>query len=172
MVTVPSDTTSLCPRASSSAEAAGTSAVVPWARAAERSLKASTTPRALSAIALAVFRPDRLERLRTSIPPMTANPRTTIRGEPGMIGTSRILRLRPPMKEKPTSSTSKPSGTMTLIPPQKAKAVMTTSGPSISARRRSMSHPPMTATALVLPLMRQRPLVSCPLRTATCQRRW
>ena len=103
---------------------------------------------------------------------MTANPRTTMRGEPGMIGTSRILRLRPPMKEKPDELDVEALRHVTLIPPQKAKAVMTTSGPSISARRRSMSHPPMTATALVLPLMRQRPLVSCPLRTATCQRRW
>ena len=64
---------------------------------------------------------------------MTAKPRTMIRGEPGMRGTSRILRLRPPMNEKPMSSTSKPSGTVILIPPQKAKAVITTSGPSISA---------------------------------------
>ena len=76
------------------------------------------------------------------------------------------------MKEKPRSSTSNPSGTMMSIPPQKATAVISTSGPSISARRRSMSHPPMTATALVFPLMRQRPLVLCPLMTATCQRRF
>ncbi len=73
-----------------------------------------------------------------------------MRGEPGTRGTSRNRRLRPPMKEKPSSSTSNPSGTMILMPPQKATAVITTSGPSISARRRSMSQPPMTATALVL----------------------
>ncbi len=78
--------------------------------------------------------------------------------------------LRPPMNEKPRSSTSNPSGTMMLMPPQKAKAVISTSGPSISARRRSMSQPPMTATAFVLPPMRQRPLVLCPLMIATCQR--
>ena len=34
-----------------------------------------------------------------------------------------------------------------------------------------MSQPPMTATAFVFPLMRQRPLVLCPLMMATCQRR-
>ena len=90
---------------------------------------------------------------------MTAKPRTTIRGEPGTMGTSRSLRLRPPMNENPRSSTSNPSGTITLIPPQKATAVISTSGPSISARRRSMSHPPITATAFVFPLTRQRPLV-------------
>ena len=50
--------------------------------------------------------------------------------------------------------------------------MISTSGPSISARRRSMSQPPMTATAFVLPLMRQRPLVLWPLMTATCQRRF
>ena len=76
------------------------------------------------------------------------------------------------MNEKPRSSTSNPSGTMMSIPPQKATAVISTSGPSISARRRSMSHPPMTATAFVFPLMRQRPLVLWPLMTATCQRRF
>ena len=75
------------------------------------------------------------------------------------------------MKEKPRSSTSNPSGTMIFTPPQKATAVISTSGPSISARRRSMSHPPMTATTLVLPPMRHRPLVLCPLMMATCQRR-
>ena len=103
---------------------------------------------------------------------MTAKPRTTIRGEPGTMGTSRSLRSRPPMNEKPRSSTSKPSGTMMSTPPQKATAVISTSGPSISARRRSMSQPPMTATAFVFPLMRQRPLVLWPLMTATCQRRF
>ena len=72
------------------------------------------------------------------------------------------------MNEKPRSSTSNPSGTMMSIPPQKAQAVISTSGPSISARRRSMSQPPMTATAFVFPLMRQRPLVLWPLMTATC----
>ncbi len=49
--------------------------------------------------------------------------------------------------------------------------MISTSGPSISARRRSMSQPPMTATALVLRPMRQRPLVLCPLMMAMCQRR-
>ena len=63
------------------------------------------------------------------------------------------------MREKPRSSTSNPSGTVMSIPPQKAKAVISTSGPSISALRRSMSQPPMIATAFVFPLMRQRPLV-------------
>ena len=91
--------------------------------------------------------------------PMTAKPRTTIRGEPRTIGTSRNRNSRPPMNEKPRSSTSNPSGTVMSMPPQKAKAVISISGPSISARRRSMSQPPMTATAFVLPLMRQRPLV-------------
>ena len=76
------------------------------------------------------------------------------------------------MNEKPRSSTSNPSGTMMSIPPQKATAVISTSGPSISAWRRSMSQPPMTATAFVFPLMRQRPLVLWPLMTATCQRRF
>ena len=76
------------------------------------------------------------------------------------------------MNENPRSSTSNPSGTMMSMPPQKAKAVISTSGPSISARRRSMSQPPMTATAFVFPLMRQRPLVLWPLMTATCQRRF
>ena len=94
-----------------------------------------------------------------------------MRGEPGTRGTSRSRMVRPPMKEKPRSSTSNPSGTMIFTPPQKATAVISTSGPSISARRRSMSHPPMTATALVLPPIRQRPLVLCPLMMATCQRR-
>ena len=103
---------------------------------------------------------------------MTAKPRTTIRGEPRTMGTSRSLSSRPPMNEKPCSSTSKPSGTMMLTPPQNATAVISTSGPSISARRRSMSQPPMTATAFVFPLMRQRPLVLWPLITATCHRRF
>ncbi len=115
---------------------------------------------------------ERLGRLLTSMPPMTAKPRTTIRGEPGMIGTSRSRRSRPPMNEKPRSSTSNPSGTTMSMPPQKAKAVISTSGPSISACRRSMSQPPITAMAFVLPLMRQRPLVVWPLMTATCHRRF
>ena len=116
--------------------------------------------------------PDRFGRLLTSMPPMTAKPRTTIRGAPRTMGTSRSLSSRPPMNEKPRSSTSKPSGTMMLTPPQNATAVISTSGPSISARRRSMSQPPMTATAFVFPLMRQRPLVLWPLITATCHRRF
>ena len=36
------------------------------------------------------------------------------------------------------------------MPPQKAKAVITTSGPSISARRRSMSQPPMIGDGIGL----------------------
>ncbi len=124
----------------------------------------------LPPVARVIRRLERMGRLLTSIPAMTAKPRTTMWGEPGTIGTSRIFRLRPPMKEKPRSSTSKPSGTMTLIPPQKAKAVISTSGPSISARLRSRSQPPMMATALVRIPMRQRPRVEWPLMTATCQR--
>ncbi len=58
------------------------------------------------------------------------------------------------------------------MPPQNAKAVISTSGPSISARRRSMSQPPMIATAFVFPLMRQRPLVLWPLMIATCHLRF
>jgi hypothetical protein len=77
-----------------------------------------------------------------------------------MMGTSRSFRLLPPINEKPAISTSNPSGTRMSIPPQKAKAVISTTGPSISALRRSSSQPPMTATALVLLPMRQRPLVS------------
>ena len=115
--------------------------------------------------------PERFGRLLTLIPAITANPFTTIRGEPGTIGTSRNERSRPPMNEKPRNSTSNPSGTTMSIPPQKAKAVISTSGPSISAFRRSMSQPPMTATAFVFPLIRQRPFVLWPLMTATCQRR-
>jgi hypothetical protein len=46
-----------------------------------------------------------------------------------------------------------------LDAPQKATAVISTSGPSISARRTSMSQPPITASAVVLPLIRQRPRV-------------
>ena len=87
------------------------------------------------------------------------------------MGTSRTLRFRPPMKENPSSWTSIPSGTMTWTPPQKATAVITTSGPSISAWRRSISHPPMTATAVVRAPTRQRPLAREPLMTATNDRR-
>ena len=75
------------------------------------------------------------------------------------------------MKENPSSWTSIPSGTMTWTPPQKATAVITTSGPSISAWRRSISHPPMTATAVVRAPTRQRPLAREPLMTATNDRR-
>ena len=64
---------------------------------------------------------ERFGRLLTSMPPMTAKPRTTIRGEPGTIGTSRSLRSRPPMNEKPRSSTSNPSGTVMLMPPQEGE---------------------------------------------------
>ena len=88
-----------------------------------------------------------------------------------MRGTSLSRSFRPPMIDIPRSSTSKPSGTVIFTSPQKARAEMVTSGPSISARRRSRSQAPMTATALVFPPMRQRPFVSCPLMTATCHRR-
>ena len=114
--------------------------------------------------------PDRFGRLLTSMPPMMAKPRTTIRGDPGTRGTSRSFNSRPPMNENPSSCTSNPSGTTMVMPPQKAKAVISISGPSSSARRKSRSQPPITATAFVFPLMRHRPLVLWPLMTATCQR--
>ena len=132
---------------------------------------ALTVPRTRSTIDCPISRPIRVGRLFTSIPPMMAKPRTRIRGDPGTRGTLRSFRSRPPMKEKPSRSTSKPSGTMIWIPPQKATAVMTISGPSISAWRRSMSQPPITATAVVRPLSLQRPLAWDPLMTATNQRR-
>ena len=158
MVTVPSEGRSRlmsCSSAASSVGFATGSAVLSSRRLATR----------------ASCLPERFGRLLTLMPAMTAYPFTTIRGEPGTKGTSRSERSRPPMKEKPRSSTSNPSGTTMSMPPQKAKAVISTSGPSISALRRSMSQPPMTATAFVFPLMRQRPLVLWPLMTATCQRR-
>ena len=75
------------------------------------------------------------------------------------------------MTENPSSCTSKPSGTVTVIPPITATALMTTSSPSISAWRRSIWHPPMTATAVVRAAILQRPLADVPLSTATNRRR-
>ncbi len=132
---------------------------------------ALTVPRTRSMIDCPISRPVRVGLLFTSIPPMTAKPRTRIRGDPGTRGTLRIFRSRLPINERPTRSTSKPSGTTMWIPPQKASAVMTTSAPSISAWRRSMSQPPITATAVVRPLSLQRPLACDRLMTATTQRR-
>ena len=81
---------------------------------------ALTVSRTRSTIDCPISRPVRDGLLFTSIPPMIAKPRTRIRGDPGTRGTLRSFRSRPPMKEKPSSSTSNPSGTMIWIPPQKA----------------------------------------------------
>ena len=54
--------------------------------------------------------------LFTSTPPIMTNPLMMMRGDPGMMGTLRSFRSRPPMNGMTFSSTSKPSGTVMLTP--------------------------------------------------------
>ena len=82
-----------------------------------------------------------------------------ITGVPGSGVTSFTRQSLPPMIATPDISTAIPSGTMISTPPMMAMAVMSTTGPSISACRRSSTHPPMTASAVTCSSGRQRPLL-------------
>ena len=57
-----------------------------------------------------------------------------------------------------------------FAPPIRVNTLTVSSPPSISASRRSISSPPMTATALMLPTARNRPCRCEPLMMATIQR--
>ena len=106
----------------------------------------------------------------TTTPPISENARTRTSGASGSGGRRSSGPELPPISAKPLISTDTPSGTTMLTAPMIPMA--RNSAPSASsASRRSMSTPPMTATAFVRRDGRQRPLRVSPPMIATTQRR-